>query len=160
VEARTAEGGRAEVVEINPRPGGGQLTAVIRETSGIDQMDALISMSLGQFTIPPELPDPLRDQPLIGLVDLEADEFGIVKIRTTEDDIRALPGVLYAQLIDDFQISTLDKENFFAYFALTADSVEQLRSRYATVIGALDYQITAQPEPAPVVPERSSGAPQ
>lgn len=155
IEARTAEGGRAELVEINPRPGGGMNTAGIRATSGIDQMEALISMSLGQFTITPELPGQHRDRPLIGMVSLEAEELGIVEIRTTEGDIRALPGVLDAQLIDGFQISSLEKENFFAHFLLTADSVSQLRTRYATVISALDYHITAQPEPSPVLPDGS-----
>lgn len=150
IEARTAEGGQAELVEINPRPGGGMNTAGIRATSGIDQMEALISMSLGQFTIPPELPGPLRGRPFIGMVSLEAEELGIVEIRTTEGDIRALPGVLDAQLIDGFQITSLEKENFFAHFLLTADSVSQLRTRYATVISALDYHITAQPEASAV----------
>jgi hypothetical protein len=157
IEARTAEGGRAELVEINPRPGGGMYSTAIRETSGIDPMEAFISMSLGEFTVAPELPGPLRDRPIIGLFDVEAEELGIVEIRTTEDDIRALPGVLDAHVINGFQISSLEKENFFICFALTADSVSQLRTRAATVISALDYHITAQPELSPVLPDSSKG---
>ena len=158
VEARTAEGGRAEVVEINPRPPApGRFTRVYRETSGIDQMEVLISMSLGQYTIASELPDPLRERPLFGTVAVEAEELGIVEIRTTEDDIRALPGVIDAHVINGFQISSLEKENFFICFALTADSVSQLRTRAATVLSTLDYHITAEPELSPVLSDGSEG---
>ena len=147
VEARVDEDGRTEVIEINPRPAGGMYSTVIREISGIDPMDAFISMSLGEFTCTPERLDPLRDRPIIGLFDVEADELGRVEIGTTEDDLRALPGVLNAEVIDGYQISSLEKENFFIRFALTADSVSQLRARTATVLSTLDYRITAQPEP-------------
>jgi hypothetical protein len=155
IEARTAEGGRTELVEINPRPGGGMYSAAIRETSGIDPMEAFISMSLGEFTVTPELSGPLDDRPIVGLVDVEAYELGIVEISTTEDDLRALPGVIDAEVINDFQLTSLEKENFFIAFAVTADSVSQLRARAATVLGALDYRITAQPEPPRVLSDIS-----
>jgi hypothetical protein len=155
VEARTADGGRAELIEINPRPGGGMYTTAIRETSGIDPMDALISMSLGQFTVTPELLGPLPDRPIMAMVDVEAEELGIVEIGTTADDIRALPGVVDANVINGFQLSSLEKENFFVCFALTADSVSQLRARAATVLSALEYRIRAQPELSLVLTEIS-----
>lgn len=144
-EGRTVEGGRAELVEINPRPGGGILTEAIRAARGIDQMDTLISMSLGQFAIPAEIPDPLRAPPLFGTADMDAKELGIVEIRNTEDEIRALPGVVAVHLANGLQVTTLEKENFYINFLLTADSVEQLRDRYDTVINAIDYHIKAPP---------------
>lgn len=79
---------------------------------------------------------------------MEADELGIVEINTTEDDLRALPGVIDAGVINGYQISSLDKENFFIRFAVTAESLRQLRTRVATTLSTLDYRITAQPEPA------------
>jgi hypothetical protein len=94
---------------------------------------------------PPERLDPLRDRPIIGLFDVEADQLGTVEINTTENDLRALPGMSDAEIIDGYQISSLEKENFFTRFALTADSVSQLRARTATVLGALDYRITPGP---------------
>lgn len=146
VEGRTTEDGRTELVEINPRPGGGTYPAVTRETSGIDPIEAFISMSLGEFTFTPERSGPLRDRPIVGMVDVEAFELGIVEISTTEDDLRALPGVITAKVINGFQVSSLEKENSFLDFAVTAESLSQLRARAATVLSALDYRITAQPE--------------
>lgn len=146
VEARTAEDGRAELIEINPRPAGGMYSAVIHEISGIDPMDAFISMSLGKFTVTPEHLDPLRDGPIIGLFDVETDELGIVEISTTEDDLRAIPGIIDAEVTNGFHVSILEKENFFIRFAMNADSVSQLRDLTATVLSTLDYRITAQPQ--------------
>ncbi|MGH3767187.1 MAG: ATP-grasp domain-containing protein [Pseudonocardiaceae bacterium] len=145
VEGRVDEDGRTEIIEINPRPAGGMYSAVIHETSGIDPIEAFISMSLGEFTFTPERLGPLRDRPIIGLFDVEADELGIVEISTTEDDLRALPDVINAEVINGYQISSLEKENFFIRFAITADSVSQLRARTATILSTLDYRITAQP---------------
>lgn len=143
IEARVGADGRPELVEINPRPAGGMYSAVIRQVSGIDPMEAFVSMALGDFTFTPELPGPLGDGTVIGLFDVEADELGVVEISTTDDDLRALPGVLDAEVVDGFRISSLDKENFFIRFALTADSLSQLRARLARVLGTLDYRIAA-----------------
>lgn len=142
IEARTAGDGRAELVEINPRPGGGMYTAAIRDTSGVDQMEAFISMSLGEFTYTPQVSSSLFDRPLVGLIDVEAEELGTVEIATTAGDLRALPGVIDAEVTNGFQITSLEKENFFIRFAFTADSVSQLRARGEAVLNALDYRIT------------------
>ncbi|HEV2345903.1 MAG TPA: hypothetical protein VGS97_17525 [Actinocrinis sp.] len=82
------------------------------------------------------------------MFDVEADELGIVEINTTEDDLRALPGVIDAGVVNGYQISSPDKENFFIRFAVTAESLRQLRTRVATALSTLDYRITARPEPA------------
>jgi hypothetical protein len=118
-------------------------------------MEAFISVSLGTFTVTPQLSDPLGDRPIIGLVDVEAEELGIVEISTTENDLRALPGVLDAEVSNGFRLSSLEKENFFIRFAIAADSVSQLRARAATVLSGLDYRITAQPEPPRVLSDIS-----
>lgn len=141
VEGRTAEDGRTELVEINPRPGGGMVPAIVREVSGIDPIEAFVAMALGEFTL--HEPIPVRHRSIIGIVDVEAHELGTVEIRTTEDDLRALPGVIDAEVIDGFQISDLEKENFFICFAFTADSMDQLRARAASILAGLDYRIVA-----------------
>lgn len=150
IEARVDVDGRPELVEINPRPAGGMYSAVIRELSGIDPMEAFVSMALGEFALPPEGVAPLREHPVIGFFDVEADRLGVVEIRTTAEDLRALPGVIDAEVADGFRITSLDKENFFIRFALAADSVSRLRARVASVLSTLDYRITAQREPARV----------
>lgn len=76
---------------------------------------------------------------------MEADELGIVEINTTEDDLRALPGVIDAGVINGYQISSRDKENFFIRFVVTAESLRQC-TRVATTLSTLDCRITAQPE--------------
>ncbi|HEV2343192.1 MAG TPA: ATP-grasp domain-containing protein [Actinocrinis sp.] len=147
VEARATEDGRMELLEINPRPGGGMHPAAIREVSGIDPIEAVISMSLGEFAVPQPQPGSTRDGRFVGLVYVEVHELGIVEISTTQDDVRALPGVIDVEVIDGFKVSSLDKENFFTCFAVTADSVSQLRDRVETVMSTLDYRITPLPEP-------------
>ncbi|MFI7013103.1 acetyl-CoA carboxylase biotin carboxylase subunit family protein [Streptomyces sp. NPDC050164] len=146
VEGRSTEDGRTELVEINPRPGRGMHFPAIHEPSGIDPIEAFISMSLGEFTMTPDQVDPVGDQPITGLVYVEADELGTVEISTSEDDLRELPGVVNADVINGYQVSSLEQENFFLGFTVTADSVSQLRARVATVLGALDYRITTQPQ--------------
>ncbi|MGW1729295.1 ATP-grasp domain-containing protein [Streptomyces sp. NPDC002306] len=143
VEGRTTEDGRTELVEINPRPGRGIYLPAIWGPCGIDPFEAHISMSLGEYTFTQEGLDPVRDQPIIGLVYVEGDELGTVEVSTSEADIRELPGVMDVQIINGHRISSLEQENMFLGFTVTAESVSQLRARAATVLSTLDYRITA-----------------
>ncbi|MGW5043505.1 ATP-grasp domain-containing protein [Streptomyces griseoluteus] len=143
VEGRADEDGRTELVEINARFGGGMYPTAIREVSGLDPMDAVISMSLGEFG--PERLGRLHDRNLIGWVDVEADELGRVEISTTAADLCELPGILGADVVDGYQVSDLEQENYFLRFAMTGDSVDELRARAAQVLSTVDYRITAQP---------------
>ncbi|MBD0669420.1 acetyl-CoA carboxylase biotin carboxylase subunit family protein [Streptomyces sp. CBMA156] len=143
VEGRSDEDGRTELVEINLRFGGGMYPTAIREVSGIDPMEAVVSMALGEFSL--DRLGPVRDRAIVGWVDVEAEELGRVEMRTTEDDLLGLPGVIKAELVDGYLVHSLEQENYFIRFAMTADSVGQLRARAETVLGALDYRITAPP---------------
>ncbi|MFG2890721.1 acetyl-CoA carboxylase biotin carboxylase subunit family protein [Streptomyces sp. NPDC048248] len=135
IEGRTDEDGRTELVEINPRFGGGMYPTAIQRVSGIDPMEAVVSMSLREFT--PERLGPLRDRPIIGWVDVEADRLGRVEISTTEEDLCALPGVIKAVVVDGYEVSDLEQENYFLRFAITADSVSQLRARAESVLSTV-----------------------
>ncbi|MCP3755570.1 ATP-grasp domain-containing protein [Streptomyces sp. TBY4] len=139
-EGRAAEDGRTELIEINPRPGGGMIPASVREISGIDPIGALVSMALGEFTV--DGPIPLRDRPVIGWIDMEGHELGTVEVDTTEDDLRELPGFVGAQITHGYRITDLEQENFFLRFAVVADSVTQLRERVETVQNRIEYRIT------------------
>lgn len=143
-EGRATEDGRTELIEINPRPGGGMIPAAVREISGIDPIEALVSMTLGEFTMEQSIP--LRDRPIIGWIDMEGDELGTVEVSTTQEDLRELPGVIGAQITDGYRITDLEQENFFLRFAVTADSMSQLRDRVETVRNKVDYRITTQPK--------------
>lgn len=144
-EGRATEDGRTELIEINPRPGGGMIPAAVRELSGIDPIEAFVSMALGVFAL--DGPMPLRERPVIGWIDMEGDELGTVEVRTTEDDLRALPGVIGAQITDGYRITDLEQENFFLRFAVTADSVDELRDRVESVRNKVDYRITEEALP-------------
>ncbi|AZM55252.1 phosphoribosylglycinamide synthetase [Streptomyces sp. WAC 01529] len=145
VEGRTTEDGRTELVEINPRPGRGMHFPAVHGPGGVDPIDAYVSMSLGEYTLDPQELVPVPDLPVTGLVYVEADELGTVEIRTGADDLRALPGVGDADVVDGYQVSNLEQENFFLGFTVTADSVSLLRERVAAVISTLDYRIVPPP---------------
>ncbi|MFI7013106.1 acetyl-CoA carboxylase biotin carboxylase subunit family protein [Streptomyces sp. NPDC050164] len=151
-EGRSTEDGRTELIEINTRPGGGMIPAAVREISGIDPIGAYVSMALGEFTL--DEPIPFRDRPIVGWIDMEGDELGTVEVSTTEDDLRALPGVIGAQITNGYRITDLERENFFLRFAVTADSVSQLRDRVETVRNKVDYRITADPDAPLAQPDR------
>lgn len=135
IEGRVDDDGRTELVEINPRFGGGMYPTAIQEISGIDPAEAVVSMSLGEFTL--DRLGSLRDRTIIGWVDVEAEELGRVEISATEDDLCELPGVIKAVVVDGYQVSDLEQENYFLRFAITADSVGQLRARAANVLSAV-----------------------
>lgn len=139
-EGRSTEDGRTELIEINPRPGGGMIPEAVLEISGIDAVGALVSMALGEFTL--EQPIPLRERPIVGWIDMEGDELGTVEVSTTEDDLRALPGVIGARITDHYEITDLKRENFFLRFAVVADSMSQLRDRVENTLNRVDYRIT------------------
>ncbi|MCB5168181.1 ATP-grasp domain-containing protein [Streptomyces bambusae] len=143
LEGRAAEDGRTELIEINPRPGGGMIPAAVREISGIDPIEALVSMALGEFTL--DGPIPLRDRPVIGWIDMEGSELGTVQVDTTEADLRELPGVVGALITNGYRITDLEQENFFLRFAVVADSVSRLRERVETVRSKVEYRITPPP---------------
>ena len=140
-EGRATDDGRTELVEINPRFGGGLIPSALREISGIDPIEAYVAMSLGEFTL--DRPMPFRDRPVVGWIDMEAHEIGTVEVHTPADDLRALPGVIDVQIINGYQITDLARENFFLRFAVTADSWRQLRERVETVRNTVGYSITA-----------------
>ncbi|MBW5421424.1 ATP-grasp domain-containing protein [Streptomyces sp. BG9H] len=141
-EGRSTEDGRTELIEINPRFGGGMIPAAVREISGIDPIEAVVSMALGEFKL--DGPMPLRERPVVGWIDMEGDELGTVEVSTTEDDLRELPGMVGAQITNGYRITDLEQENFFLRFAVTADSVSQLRERVETVRNKIDYRITSE----------------
>lgn len=144
-EGRATEDGRLELIEINPRFGGGMIPAAVREISGIDPTAAVVSMALGEFTLDEDIP--LRDRPVIGWIDMEGHELGTVRVSTTEEELRELPGFVGMQITDGYQITDLEQENFFLRFAVIAESLSQLRERVAVVEKRIEYRITP-PAPA------------
>lgn len=143
VEGRTTQDGRAELVEINPRPGGGLYPAATRKASGIDVFELVVAMSLAEFQ--PELIGPLPEEQVIGWYDVEARTRGTVEVRTTEEDLLALPGVFAVDIANGIKVVSLEKENHFLRVAVTAGSRDELDARVAAAVRTFDYRIVPPP---------------
>nr|BAW27674.1 amide synthase [Streptomyces sp. SoC090715LN-17] len=140
-EGRSSQDGRTELIEINPRAGGFHtgIPASIQVLYGIDVISAVVSMALGEYA-PQEL-GPMREQPMFGNVELEAEEIGTVEALTTEADLLALPGIISVRLADGYRVTQLNKENFFLSLTLTADSVEELREHATKALDTFEYRV-------------------
>ncbi|WP_316771654.1 ATP-grasp domain-containing protein [Streptomyces sasae] len=143
VEGRALPNGTAELVEINPRPGGGMHLAAIRHMTGIDPVSALTQMALPDGWEPPA-EGPVRSaesRRLLGMVPVNAREVGRIVSNTTREDLVALPGVLHGYVFDGFPVVSLDRENFIAQALLTADDVPGLRAVADTVLATVRFRI-------------------
>lgn len=140
VEGRVTEDGQTELIEINPRPGG-TIMPLIHAASGINPIEAFISMALGEFKL--DRPAPTRAEPILGMFLLETNVLGTVEFRTTADELRKLPGVIDVRMSDGYQITELEMENYFLKVAVAGDSVDELRASVAAIMEVLDYRIVA-----------------
>ncbi|NJQ13700.1 ATP-grasp domain-containing protein [Streptomyces bohaiensis] len=138
-EGRSSPDGRTELIEINLRSGGGQIPRSLRELYGIDVIAVIVSMALGTYA--PDEVAAVRERPMIGWMDVEARELGTVRVATTEDELLALPGIFSVALADGYRITRLEHENFFLTFAMTGDSVAELREHAARVLDTLEYTV-------------------
>ncbi|MFF1447838.1 acetyl-CoA carboxylase biotin carboxylase subunit family protein [Streptomyces sp. NPDC058274] len=127
VEARVREDGTAELIEINPRVAGGMHPAAITRTCGIDSVEAMILMALGEEDLE-HLRTAVRNDEVIGLVNVEPRQKGAVTDATPLEQMKKIPGVVDGYLWDDFQVTSLDNENFFAAFLISGDSESAVRT--------------------------------
>ena len=139
-EGRSTQDGRTELIEINPRPGGGQIPTAIQEINGIDVIEANVSMALGGYA--PEDLGPLREQPIIGW----SGRGGLKSSARSRSspprrNCSPCPASSTCKLSDGYQITNLRQENFFFSFTMTADSVDQLRAHAAKALDTLDYRV-------------------
>ncbi|TQK45456.1 ATP-grasp domain-containing protein [Streptomyces sp. SLBN-118] len=125
VEARIAEDGAAELIEINPRVAGGMHPAAITHTCGLDAVEEMLLMALGQEDLE-RLRSAARSDELIGMVHIEPDRMGRVTEVTPLERMKELPGVLDGYIWDDFEVWSLDNENFFAAFMVTGGTEPEL----------------------------------
>lgn len=81
----------------------------------------------------------------LAIVPLDAEALGVVDCRTTAAELRRLPGVVDAYVIDGYRVSTLDKENFFAAVMVTGRDERQLRERASGALAIMDYRVSRGP---------------
>ncbi|WP_329057953.1 ATP-grasp domain-containing protein [Amycolatopsis sp. NBC_01480] len=141
VEGRLGAGGRAGLIEVNPRPGGGLYPSAIRHRTGVDPIELSLSLALG--TALPVAASGHDDA--LAIVPLDAEALGVVDCRTTAAELRRLPGVVDAYVIDGYRVSTLDKENFFAAVMVTGRDERQLRERASGALAIMDYRVSRGP---------------
>ncbi|MGW6417382.1 ATP-grasp domain-containing protein [Streptomyces sp. NPDC055055] len=125
VEGRAALDGRAELIEINPRPGGGLHRAATLRTCGVDPIHASVLMALGTDDAA-ALADSTRNDELLALLPFEADRVGVLVEATPVDDLKRIPGVVDGYQFENFRVTSMDQENFFTEALITADDVDGL----------------------------------
>lgn len=143
VEGRVLADGTVELVEVNPRPGGGTHLAAIRHLTGIDPVSALVRMALpGGWSLPDgPLVRSSRTRALLGMVPIDVRAVGRVVARTSRTDLLAVPGVLDGYVIDGYRVESLDAENFFAQAVFTADDVPALHAVADSVREAVRFDV-------------------
>jgi biotin carboxylase len=138
VEGRAGADGRTGLIEVNPRPGGGLYAAAIRHRTGVDPIEVSLSLALGA-----PLPAAVAGHDgALAMVPLEAGALGVVDCCTTASELRRFPGVVDAYVIDGYQVSTLDKENFFAAVMVTGRDERELRELASDALAAMDYRVS------------------
>jgi biotin carboxylase len=142
VEGRAGARGRVGLIEVNPRPGGGLYTAAIRHRSGLDPIEFSLSLAVGD----PDPPAVHGHEDALAIVPVDAGTLGVVDCRTTASELRNIHGVLDACVIDGYHVSTLARENFFAWVMVTGRDEGELRSRAAEALAAIDYRVSRPSE--------------
>ncbi|MER7916504.1 MULTISPECIES: ATP-grasp domain-containing protein [unclassified Streptomyces] len=140
VEARIAEDGSAELIEINPRVAGGMHPAAIRRTCGIDAVEQTILMALGEEDAA-HLQKVTRDDALVGLVHIEPRETGVIVDATPLERMKQLPGVIDGYVWEGFRVKSLEHENFFAAFLVGGGSEKALHEAAAHVLSEFSFRV-------------------
>ncbi|MFJ9762452.1 ATP-grasp domain-containing protein [Streptomyces erythrochromogenes] len=144
VEGRALADGSAELVEINPRSGGGLYRAATIRTCGVDPVEVTVGMALGEEDLE-SLRARKRSDELLGMLPFEVNELGTVVEATPLDEIKAIPGVVDGYQFDSYEVTSLDNENFFTEALLSGDSVAALQETADRVRSA--FHVRVQPLP-------------
>ncbi|MFJ4565456.1 acetyl-CoA carboxylase biotin carboxylase subunit family protein [Streptomyces caelestis] len=138
VEGRAAADGSAELIEINPRPGGGLHRSATLRTCGIDPFDVSVMAALAEA---PAM-EASRDEPggeFLALLPFEPDRLGTLVRATPLEELLRLPSVVDGYQTTGYRVSSLEQENFFAEVMLSAESVDGLREAADKVRAAFDF---------------------
>ncbi|MFJ6722357.1 ATP-grasp domain-containing protein [Streptomyces sp. NPDC091259] len=126
VEGRALPDGSAELVEINPRSGGGLYRSATMRTCGLDPVEVTVGMALGEEDVS-ALSTCTRSDELLGMLPFEVNQLGRVVEATSLDEIKAIPGVVDGYQFDSFEVTSLDNENFYTEALLSGESVAHLQ---------------------------------
>lgn len=141
VEARATEHG-PEIIEINPRCGGGAYLLAIRHRLGVDPLDYQIDQYLPGGPPRIEAPEQL-DPPRLGLVPLDTLDSGRVELDFTREDVLALPGVIDTMLFEGFVAVGPGRENFFGQPLIGGNDLAELRAMERTIRDLVRFRVIA-----------------
>ncbi|AUG78802.1 hypothetical protein CFP65_4035 [Kitasatospora sp. MMS16-BH015] len=138
VEGRAFADGSAELVEINPRPGGGLYRSATMRTCGVDPIELSVLAALGELG-PATARGYRRSEELLALYPVDADRPGTLTAATPVEEMLRIPGVVDAYRTMGYRVESFDQENIFAEFLLTAASPAALAEVAERVRAAFRY---------------------
>ncbi|MGN5380905.1 ATP-grasp domain-containing protein [Streptomyces lasalocidi] len=138
VEGRATKDGTGELIEINIRFGGGLYRAATTYACGIDPVDVVVSVALGEAVRTPQ------DNPgdsLLVMLGFDADRVGKVVAATSLERIKRISGVLDGYVLNSYQVHSLDYENFIAEFLVVGDTMPELQNACEEVMSLFRFRI-------------------
>lgn len=124
VEARAGAAG-IELIEINPRPGGGMYRSATLRATGMDPVIANLDAALGRTPMD-QPPARVQLEGVLGNIPFEAFEPGRFAVEVSTAEIVDLEGVVDASFLSEIVVDDLDRENFFGFVLLEASNRESL----------------------------------
>ena len=144
VEARVDEQ-RVEIIEINPRCGGGTYMHAVKQRHGLDPLEYQIDLYLPDG--PPAVVASHDLNPRwLGLVPLDTLEAGNVRLQFTYRDLMSVPNVIDAIVFEHFVSSGSERENIFTMVLFGGDDLVSLRATERLVYAATPYWVEAAPK--------------
>jgi hypothetical protein len=143
IEGRVAEG-RAEIIEINPRIGGGEYANAVKLRSGLDPFEVILSLCLGKGSVDHARVDQGYDG-LMKQIIFHADRLGRLTDFTPLQTVLSITGVVSGHVIRDFEATNLEQENLFAQFLIKGVTLEELTQIEAEVRQRFTFHFTSPP---------------
>ena len=140
--------GRPEIIEINPRCGGGAYMLAVHRRIGIDPLEYQIDLYLPEGPPTVRVLEPL-DPPRLGFAPLDTAEAGHVRLQFTRDDLLGLPGVLDAIVFAHFVSVGVERENIFAEALIGGDDLASLRATEELVRSSTPFSVDPPEGAAP-----------
>ncbi|MGK5738085.1 ATP-grasp domain-containing protein [Micromonospora sp. URMC 103] len=149
VEGRRTSDGRVELIEINPRCGGGATALGIKHVHGLDVGEVLTRMALPEGWPPPHGllgGDAWAHHQRVAQLPVGAGRLGLVIPQVSAAEIARIDGVLDAIVLDWLEVTSLERENYFAHVLLAAPDTPALRALANRVRSALSTTVIEEAE--------------
>lgn len=143
-EGRVQPDGDVQLIEINPRPGGGLYCEAVQHLTGVDPDEMVLTMALAHSAADEPFAAGLTvaHNGVLGLLVFEPDQLGTVECDLSTADLKALPGVVDGFILNGYRVETLDQENFFSWVLIEAEDVPALRMVADKVRSAMTFRMS------------------